>query len=1149
MPKQAGDPLLGQLLSERYLVRSKLGEGAMGAVYLADHVWLERPVAVKVVLGEAPVGARALRRLHREARAVARIRHPAVVAVYDYGETTEGWPFLVMEYVEGQTASRRFRYGASLAEILGAADSMLGGLAAAHDRGVLHRDLKPANMIARGGDPQQIVLLDFGIAAVLGDGRADEGRAAGPVSTLPGQERLTRFGSVVGTPLYMSPEQAQGWEATARSDLYSVGVILYEWIGGRPPFDGGVTEILHAHAFSPAPPLVPRPGLRLPAPLARLISRALEKDPVARWEDAHTMRAAVRDVIAHLAPDGAWTDSAPSLPSVAVAPLTESGFGSRTAFAPLDIPTPQATERLPGEPPFVGREAELRAVSTALERLRLGAGTLLRIRGERGVGKSRFCRSVLERLGRDAAFRVARTVGDPAGGAGPLRVLLEDLLELRGLGADAVARALRATSTRGGEEGLSDGEVDLLVRWLRPPPDGQATPEDARVGELLLPLLRLLADRGPVVLWLDDVPQCGGALHRTVQRLVLSQRIERIAVLALVTEDDGAADWFGDLAGDGVQELRLPRMGVADLEAVVAGVAPCAPELRAQVAALSGGSPLRAVQFVRHLLSVGRLIRGSDGWRAPVGEDLRGLLPVSLDQLFREQHEHALERSPSPALARRLLETAALLGDAWEMDLLAAALATQGDATERLALEEEVDRLVAAGIFAEPEGWSGDALAWDPPLRRDAALAPLRGTRRGRRLAQGLADAVLGWPSLAEGARARAVTELLLLAAAREAAWPHALLAGHHALAAGELAEAGRLFRLVIDGGGDRRGSALLGLAEVEIRAGDVGKAATTYGRALEAPLEGEERARALLGLGRGAWQQGQLDLAWRHLGLAEEALSALGSAAPVELRSRLLRTQAAVAADLPGMPRPEKAPGLVEASAPGPARCEAKKTLGILAELHGEPRDAARWFREALQDARRMGLRSDVAMILVDLSRIERRLGDVDRAASSLQEAMGLAGTLGLHAVAAEASNEWGELRRAAGALGEAVAAYERAAERWTLLGNERAVIAGLNLAVCAVEVGEPQRARVGLASIATRPGGVPTGLRAPWLLTGALVAAAMGEEAEARRLLRQGVDEECLRAPPHDDALAVVLEIGRRLRGAEREVQEALEAIRRAF
>jgi serine/threonine-protein kinase len=265
----------GTLVADRYQIVAPLGRGGMGHVYRARHVGLHKDVALKVI-GASKVNKSAAR-FEREAQAIARLDHPGCVRVLDHGRTADGAQYLAMELVEGPTLAAALKADGPLspARAVGVARSMLAALAHAHGRGVLHRDLKPENVILAAGAAPRPVLIDFGLASL---------RDAGP---------LTADGMCLGSPSYIAPERLIGRRPDERSDVYAVGVILYELLAGTPPFGGGSPEeIMHEVLNQPFRSLrALRPDVS--PVLEAIVRRALARDPAHRFADAEDMMSAL----------------------------------------------------------------------------------------------------------------------------------------------------------------------------------------------------------------------------------------------------------------------------------------------------------------------------------------------------------------------------------------------------------------------------------------------------------------------------------------------------------------------------------------------------------------------------------------------------------------------------------------------------------------------------------------------------------------------------------------------------------------------------------------------------------------------------------------------------------------------------------------
>jgi serine/threonine-protein kinase len=287
---------IGEVVSDRYRIDAVLGEGGMGVVYRAEHVHLRKPHALKVLLPELSSMPEVVARFEREAVAAGNIQSPHVAAATDFGRLDDGSFFLVMEYVPGRTLRSVLEAGAlEPLRALHILRGILEGLGAAHAMGIVHRDLKPENvmLIERDGDPDFVKVLDFGVAKVDGP--------VGAQTTGP-QQPLTRAGALLGTVEYMSPEQALGQTVDARSDLYAAGVILFEMLTGRCPFDGGAVSVLRAHIMADVPELPPAVLDRVDERVAPLLRRLLAKTPENRLASATEVMAALDACIPALEP-------------------------------------------------------------------------------------------------------------------------------------------------------------------------------------------------------------------------------------------------------------------------------------------------------------------------------------------------------------------------------------------------------------------------------------------------------------------------------------------------------------------------------------------------------------------------------------------------------------------------------------------------------------------------------------------------------------------------------------------------------------------------------------------------------------------------------------------------------------------------------
>ena len=299
-----------QLIAGRFRIEREIGTGGMGTVYLATHLGLERPVAVKIIKREFAGDADVADRFLREARTMAKLRHTHAAMIFDAGNLPDGRHFIVMEFVEGETLSqalaREGKFSATRAVQI--ATQICDVLEEAHRLGIVHRDLKPSNILL---GKRGVCVLDFGVAKVLASSAESTATYAS-----------TGSGQLIGTPRYMSPEQCLGQRVGARSDLYSLGVLLYEMLAGRPPFvDPLQSALLIKQATAPAPPL-PRLCPDVGRPLALAVHTFLAKRPDDRPRTAAIAKAMLERSITQ--PERTLPDVEPMSAMVAAA---DSGRG------------------------------------------------------------------------------------------------------------------------------------------------------------------------------------------------------------------------------------------------------------------------------------------------------------------------------------------------------------------------------------------------------------------------------------------------------------------------------------------------------------------------------------------------------------------------------------------------------------------------------------------------------------------------------------------------------------------------------------------------------------------------------------------------------------------------------------------------------
>jgi tRNA A-37 threonylcarbamoyl transferase component Bud32 len=280
----AVDPILDTTIDGRYAIESRLGEGGMGVVYKARHVLIDKPVAIKILRKEAAQDTAAVQRFIQEAKSASKINHSNIVDITDFGVLADGHAYFVMEFLQGQTLAQVIAEGGPIepARVCTIASQVARGLHAAHQKGIVHRDLKPENifLLEREGQKDFVKIVDFGIAKVGGG------------------QKLTQVGMVLGTPEYMSPEQATGQETDHRVDQYALGCIMYEMLTGVVPFLGErPAQTLTKHVFEPVlSPKKRKPDLKISATIDAVVMRTLAKKPDQRFPSMRELEQALSKI-------------------------------------------------------------------------------------------------------------------------------------------------------------------------------------------------------------------------------------------------------------------------------------------------------------------------------------------------------------------------------------------------------------------------------------------------------------------------------------------------------------------------------------------------------------------------------------------------------------------------------------------------------------------------------------------------------------------------------------------------------------------------------------------------------------------------------------------------------------------------------------
>jgi len=683
--------MIGTKLLNRYEITRELGRGGMGVVYMAHDPVLDREVAVKVVTPEH-VSPESVVRFRREARVVAKMDHPAIVSVYDSGEQ-EGALFFVMPFVEGRNLRFALKNEAlRLGELVDLGIQVAEALEYSHTRGVVHRDIKPENiMLNRGeGEGIRVRVTDFGLAMA------------------PSQDRLTKTATIVGTLAYMSPEQVSGSELTARSDIYSLGTVLYECMLGQPPFSGEIQSLLYRISHEvPLPLRAAQPDID--EDLEAIVLRCLQKDPAKRPTGREVADALIR-YRAKLA-------------------STDRNLTMLPTASALNI-----QYRQPARRPFVGREKEFEELQHRLNAAIAGECQFVLIAGEAGVGKSRLLEE-LENLAKARSISVFHGRNIEIEHALPYQSyceIIQDYFRTRtgsetptdfsDLASDLIALfpVIAEIKDLGGhsEESLKTAQATGAKKF-----------EDRTyIFELLARTITRMAAGKPLVLFLEDLHAADvsiEALDYVVRRLGPTPTL--IAGTYRSTDVDKRHRLTKLLSGfKGDRRFELIQVGPMSpsdhrlfLEKLTGG-SKLDEALAKRLYQATEGNPYFTTELARSLMDSGAIIKDDSGVCRLSSETAISIedLPATIQQAVEER----IERLPDNP--RQILSIASVLGRSFDF----ADLETLAD--EHEDLENTVELLVRAGFIEEDRQSRTDRLAFSSGVVRDVLYSSMPRRKR-----------------------------------------------------------------------------------------------------------------------------------------------------------------------------------------------------------------------------------------------------------------------------------------------------------------------------------------------------------------------------------------------------------------------------------
>lgn len=655
--------MIGEIINDRYSLEGELGQGGMGTVYLAHDSVLERDVALKL-MSKPRLGTEGRSRLLVEAQTVAKMKHPNIVTVYDAGEIDQQ-PYVVMEYIRGRTLNEYEVEG--VREVVQIAKQICAALQYAHELDIVHRDLKPENVIIQ--EDGTLLLMDFGLA----------------VSTT---SRMTEKGLIMGTVAYMSPEQAFGYEVAPASDLYSLGVILYELVTGSLPFEAeSALAVITQHIHAPVVP--PRAkNERIPVPLNDLILSLLGKDPADRPGSAGEVLAILEDP-----------------------QLLENDSISGQDFSVLD-------RIVRGR--IVGRQAEFDEALTLWRKAVAGQGQALLISGEPGIGKTRLMREIVTHAkvsgGTPLVGECYAESNAPYSAFSQITRQALDLHHRNGLELpDAVL------------DDLLDLTPELRHRYPEVPSNPKLDPESEqqRLFENMVSLCERLAEKDPLLLVVDDAHWGDSGTLNMLHHLI--RRTQKSPIMVLVTYreielkearpfNEMLLDLNRQRQGTRLKLNRLDRQATHNLLEAIFAVE-VSDEFLDGIYRETDGNPFFIEEVCRTLVESGALYYEDGEWHRPSMDELQ------IPQGVQVAVESRIGKLPKEN--QEVLRMASILGREFEFDILLAALNQDED-----AIIDALEAAEEAQMIQEVDGTGEVTFAFVHALVPSAIVESVRTLRR-----------------------------------------------------------------------------------------------------------------------------------------------------------------------------------------------------------------------------------------------------------------------------------------------------------------------------------------------------------------------------------------------------------------------------------
>lgn len=738
----------------------------MGSVYRALQTSLDREVALKVLHSDVAFTARARRRFGREARAIARLNHPHIASVFDFGSDNQDQTlWLAMELVDGKSMTGVKREPIDLIRLISLADQILSALSAAHARGIIHRDLKPSNILLTQDDAGReiIKLVDFGLAATHDGSLLHDENASGLGSEESEEASQT---VILGTPRYMAPELFRRQPVHPRVDLYALGIIFYEILAGVPPYPGDdPREIMRGHLRVPIPRIRPREG-DLPVELERCIYRLLAKEPDERFQTA----AEVREVLQGILNEFSYVPWMVMGPRSVVEPghagnLSHmgflSGFGGQT-IPPSSLMRGDISQFGPGgaaKAPLVGHKRERRILERLVRKTVTSAqGSIAFLEGEAGIGKSRLLEWVRVRIEEAGIMRVAEGIF-PRGAApfSAVRDVVVDILQAQDIPPDRLPEHLAQRLARWN---FSAEEAELCLQLVAPGGDTAVFDQDRTgsglsVQERVFAMIeRIFREAGAEKPWLvifEDLHHAGDEALAFLQHLAVGMHLDPMPILVVATirseeidrvpEMRYALERLERLGPENILRMPLTRLHDDQAASLVLKLAPLDEELARQIASRGSGNPLQVTQILGYLQDSQKLVWQDGSWHLAPGVDINSELPDELVDLMRYRLTRLASRSDDPEALRAILDRAAILGSRFDYRLLQIFISLEPNQPWLDFLDPVLEQLVDEGFFLEVGAGGRDVLEFAHIVMRDVLLKELENSRSRRTLHRIAADA------------------------------------------------------------------------------------------------------------------------------------------------------------------------------------------------------------------------------------------------------------------------------------------------------------------------------------------------------------------------------------------------------------------------